>query len=55
MGSIHTHVSNFIDTWEGWVNVLNGLAKFDFETIYTSFKSIGNFTKFVTSSVLSSK
>ncbi|CAB0978552.1 hypothetical protein FRC0481_02041 [Corynebacterium diphtheriae] len=21
MGSIHTHVSNFIDTWTGWANV----------------------------------
>lgn len=27
MGSIYTHISNFIDTWEGWFNVINGLVK----------------------------
>lgn len=27
MGSVHTHISNFIDTWEGWINVINGLVK----------------------------
>ncbi|CAB0523086.1 hypothetical protein CIP100161_01913 [Corynebacterium diphtheriae] len=55
MGTIHTHVSNFIDTWEGWVNVINGLAKFDFEKIYASFKVIGEVAKVATSSLLSSK
>lgn len=27
MGSVYTHISNFIDTWEGWINVINGLVK----------------------------
>ncbi|CAB0712851.1 hypothetical protein FRC0024_02082 [Corynebacterium diphtheriae] len=38
MGSIHTHISNFINTWEGWMNVFNGLYKIDFEAIYKGLK-----------------
>lgn len=27
MGSVYTHISNFIDTWEGWGNLIKGLVK----------------------------
>lgn len=38
MGSIHTHISNFIDTWEGWMNVFAGLQKIEFGSIYKGLK-----------------
>ncbi|CAB0660612.1 hypothetical protein CIP107561_01836 [Corynebacterium diphtheriae] len=40
MGSITTHLSNFIDTWDGWAKVISGLAKFDLGDIYKNLKLI---------------
>ncbi|CAB0575921.1 hypothetical protein CIP107534_02014 [Corynebacterium diphtheriae] len=40
MGSITNHLSNFIDTWDGWAKVISGLAKLDLGNIYDSLKLI---------------
>lgn len=50
MGSIHTHVSNFIDTWEGWAKVLNGLSNFSFSSFYAGLKEIFTDSRAVLSS-----
>lgn len=40
MGSVYTHISNFIDTWEGWGNLIKGLIKLlDLEKLYPSLPS----------------
>ncbi|CAB0709244.1 hypothetical protein ACDL59_04975 [Corynebacterium diphtheriae] len=55
MGSIHTHISNFINTWEGWYNVIDGLTQLNFKNIYDVLKAIGEVVNASTSAVLSSK
>lgn len=40
MGSITNHLSNFIDTWDGWAKVISGLAKLDLGNIYDNLKLI---------------
>ncbi|CAB0710601.1 hypothetical protein FRC0119_01993 [Corynebacterium diphtheriae] len=55
MGSIHTHVSNFIDTWTGWANVIAGVpAIVNFAKSIIDVAKIGILDEFL-SSALSSK
>lgn len=55
MGSIHTHVSNFIDTWEGWAHVIKGLSLIDFEGLYQHLQFVIKEFGSETSSLFSSK
>ncbi|CAB0615866.1 hypothetical protein [Corynebacterium diphtheriae] len=50
MGSIANHLSNFIDTWEGWAKIINGLYNFSFSGIFGNLKSIFDASKVLLSS-----
>ncbi|CAB0758471.1 hypothetical protein FRC0263_02122 [Corynebacterium diphtheriae] len=50
MGSINTHLSNFIDTWDGWAKVLTGLSKFSFSEVFEDLKFVFTYTKALLSS-----
>lgn len=50
MGSVYTHLNNFVETWEGWAKVLNGLYNFSFSGIFGGLKGIFTYTKALLSS-----
>lgn len=55
MGSINTHISNFIDTWTGWADVLASVRPIvEFTKSIMAVAKIGILDDFL-SSALSSK
>lgn len=50
MGSIYAHLNNFVETWEGWAKVLNGLSNFSFSGIFAGLKEIFTYSKIFLSS-----
>ncbi|CAB0813157.1 hypothetical protein FRC0195_01970 [Corynebacterium diphtheriae] len=56
MGSIHTHVSNFIDTWTGWVDVIASVpAIVNFAKSILHVAQIGILDDFLSSALSSTK
>lgn len=56
MGSIHTHVSNFIDTWTGWANVIASVpAIVEFTKSVLAVAKIGILDEFLSSALSSTK
>ncbi|CAB0525228.1 hypothetical protein CIP101352_02009 [Corynebacterium diphtheriae] len=50
MGSIYTHLNNFVETWEGWAKLLNGLSTFSFSGLFAGLKYIFGYTQELLSS-----